>query len=227
MMVNRKVIKTPRGERSRQRILDATGRLIARYGGNHVTLDQVAEECNISKSSILWHFGSKDELRLEVVDTVCHRFAEAIISKYKAELSAIEKITHLLNDYNTVSIDRPEIPTIFFSNDSKRYSGSAFTGTVSGSPGRAGHGPVEKSHPFAAPHSCQCQMEPAFAQDDGLQQLGHIRPENQIRQTYPVKRPPSGGKPSALHHTATLGPGQADNLLPYSIRRQAARIFGI
>ena len=114
-MTHPKVIKTPRGKRSRQAILDATGRLIARYGGNHVTLDQVAEECNISKSSILWHFGSKDELLLEVVDTVYHRFAEAIISKYKAELKSIEKITHLLNEYSSISIDRPEIPTIFFS----------------------------------------------------------------------------------------------------------------
>ena len=114
-MTNRKVIKTPRGAHSRQVILDATGRLIARYGGNQVTLDQVAEECNISKSSILWHFGSKDELLLEVVDTVYHRFAEAIINKYTAELSPIEKITHLLNGYRSISIDRPEIPTIFFS----------------------------------------------------------------------------------------------------------------
>ena len=107
--------KTLRGERSRQAILDAAARLIAVHGGNHITLDQVAEDCKIAKSSILWHFGSKDELLLEVVDATYHHFARAIILKFQTDLTLLEKITLLLNEYEKVSLERPEIPTIFFS----------------------------------------------------------------------------------------------------------------
>lgn len=114
-MKKQKGVKTPKGERSRQTILEATGRLIAKQGGNHVTLDQVAEECGIAKSSILWHFGSKDELLLEVIDSIYRQFADTIISKYRPDLTTLQKVTYLLDDYGAVSADRPEIPTIFFS----------------------------------------------------------------------------------------------------------------
>lgn len=110
-----KVVKTARGERSRRNILETTRRLIAQHGSNNVTLDQVANACNIAKSSILWHFGSKEALFLEVVDTVYHRFAEAVVSKFASGLTTSEKVTHLLKDYCALSLDRPEIPYIFFS----------------------------------------------------------------------------------------------------------------
>lgn len=114
-MTNPKMTKTLRGQRSRQAILEATGQLIAIHGGNHVTLDQIADACNIAKSSILWHFSSKDDLLLEVVDTTYHHFAEAIISKYTPGSTTLEKVTYLLNGYTSVSLYQPEIPTIFFS----------------------------------------------------------------------------------------------------------------
>jgi penicillin amidase len=52
-MATRRTVRTPtpKGERSRQAILEATGRLIAKHGGNHVTLDQVAKECGSAKES--------------------------------------------------------------------------------------------------------------------------------------------------------------------------------
>lgn len=110
-----KAVKTARGERSQRNILETTSRLIAAHGSNNVTLDQVATACNIAKSSILWHFGSKEALFLEVVDTVYHRFAEAVVSKFSSGLTVSEKVTHLLHDYCALSLKRPEIPYIFFS----------------------------------------------------------------------------------------------------------------
>ena len=107
--------KTRRGQRSRQAILDTTAGLIAAHGGSHVSLDQVSAACGIAKSSILWHFGSKDALLLEVVDVTYHEFEAAIIGGDLSDLSILEKVTRLLDGYTAVSIDRPEIPTIFFS----------------------------------------------------------------------------------------------------------------
>ena len=108
------IVKTPRGENSRKNILETTGLLIGKFGSNNVTLDQVANQCHISKSSILWHFGNKNELFLEVVDTVYQRFEMAFKNKYSNTLTPFEKIQHFLHDYGVLLKDQPEIPNIFF-----------------------------------------------------------------------------------------------------------------
>jgi AcrR family transcriptional regulator len=114
-MKNQATVKTPRGENSRKKILETTSLLIGEFGSNNVTLDQVASQCKISKSSILWHFGSKDELFLEVVDSVYQKFEEAFIKKFSATLTPAKKIKHFLLDYGILLKSQPEIPHIFFS----------------------------------------------------------------------------------------------------------------
>ena len=52
--------------RTEAAILDATLRLLATRGIQGTSLDAVAEEVGVAKSSILWHFGSKEELLLRV-----------------------------------------------------------------------------------------------------------------------------------------------------------------
>lgn len=108
-------IKTARGEISRKKILETTRLLIGKSDSNSVTLDQIAIKCKISKSSILWHFGSKEELIFEVVDTVFHSLEEAFINKYHAGSTPYEKIRYFLNDYEKFLEQHPEIPMIFFS----------------------------------------------------------------------------------------------------------------
>jgi AcrR family transcriptional regulator len=114
-MNEKNIVKTPRGENSRKKILEATSLLIGEFGSNSVTLDQVAKHCKIAKSSILWHFGSKNELFLEVVDSVYQKFEKAFMKKHSAELTPSEKIEHFLQDYGALLNDQPEIPNIFFS----------------------------------------------------------------------------------------------------------------
>jgi AcrR family transcriptional regulator len=65
-----------RGMRTEEAILEATLRLLARRGVHGTSLDALAEEVGVAKSSILWHFGSKEELLLRVAE----RAFEAIAS---------------------------------------------------------------------------------------------------------------------------------------------------
>jgi AcrR family transcriptional regulator len=64
-----------RGVRTEEAILQATLRLLATRGVHGMSLDLLAEEVGIAKSSILWHFGTKEELLLRVAERVLEEVA--------------------------------------------------------------------------------------------------------------------------------------------------------
>jgi AcrR family transcriptional regulator len=59
-----------RGVRTEEAILQATLRVLAARGVHGTSLDLLADEVGVAKSSILWHFGSKEELLLRVAERV-------------------------------------------------------------------------------------------------------------------------------------------------------------
>lgn len=65
-------VRQRRGLRTEQAILEATLRSVAARGIHETSLEQVAAEVGVAKSSILWHFGSKEGLLLRVAE---HAFA--------------------------------------------------------------------------------------------------------------------------------------------------------
>lgn len=62
-------------------ILDATDRLLARHGYKKMTIDDLAREVGIGKGSVYLHFSSKEEIALSHIDR--------IIEGLKAKLRAI------------------------------------------------------------------------------------------------------------------------------------------
>ncbi|MCA1633814.1 MAG: TetR/AcrR family transcriptional regulator [Acidobacteria bacterium] len=65
----------------RDLILDATDRLLARYGYKKMTMEDLAQEVGIGKGTIYLHFPSKEEVVLSHVDR--------IVERLKVELSVI------------------------------------------------------------------------------------------------------------------------------------------
>jgi AcrR family transcriptional regulator len=59
-----------RGVRTEEAILTETLRLLAERGVQGTSLDALADAVGVAKSSILWHFGSKEELLLRVTERV-------------------------------------------------------------------------------------------------------------------------------------------------------------
>jgi AcrR family transcriptional regulator len=57
----------------RDLILDATDRLLARYGYRKMTMDDLAQEVGIGKGTIYLHFPSKEEVVLSHVDRIVER----------------------------------------------------------------------------------------------------------------------------------------------------------
>lgn len=58
---------------TRDAILDATDRLLARYGYKKMTIDDLAREVGIGKGSVYLHFESKEEIALSHVDRIVER----------------------------------------------------------------------------------------------------------------------------------------------------------
>ncbi len=67
----------------RDLILDATDRLLARYGYRKMTMDDLAQEVGIGKGTIYLHFPSKEEVVLSHVDR--------IVERLKAELARLAR----------------------------------------------------------------------------------------------------------------------------------------
>jgi AcrR family transcriptional regulator len=73
-----------RGVRTEEAILQATMRLLATRGIQGTSLDLLADEVGVAKSSILWHFGSKEELLLRVAERVLDEVARGPVQKILA-----------------------------------------------------------------------------------------------------------------------------------------------
>jgi AcrR family transcriptional regulator len=63
----------------RDLILDATDRLLARYGYRKMTMDDLAQEVRIGKGTIYLHFPSKEEVVLSHVDRIVERLKVELV----------------------------------------------------------------------------------------------------------------------------------------------------
>jgi len=63
---------------TRDAILDATDRLLARYGYKKMTIDDLAQEVGIGKGSVYLHFESKEEIALSHIDRIIERLKASL-----------------------------------------------------------------------------------------------------------------------------------------------------
>jgi AcrR family transcriptional regulator len=69
---------TPAAAATREAILDAAERLLARYGYKKTTMDDVAREAGIGKGTTYLHFPSKEELTLCTIDRIVDRLLDRL-----------------------------------------------------------------------------------------------------------------------------------------------------
>jgi AcrR family transcriptional regulator len=77
-------------------ILDATDRLLARYGYRKMTVEDIAHEAGIGKGTIYLHFASKEEVVLSHVDRIVDRLKERLREIGSSAAPAHERLRQML-----------------------------------------------------------------------------------------------------------------------------------
>lgn len=81
---------------TRDAILDATDRLLARYGYKKMTIDDLAKEVGIGKGSVYLHFESKEEIALSHVDRIVERVKSRLFAISESKSSPENRIKKML-----------------------------------------------------------------------------------------------------------------------------------
>ena len=83
-------------EAVRDSILDATDRLLARYGYRKMTVEDIAGEAGIGKGTIYLHFTSKEEVVLSHIDRIVERLMERLKEIAGSGATAAERLNLML-----------------------------------------------------------------------------------------------------------------------------------
>lgn len=81
---------------TREAILDATDRLLARYGYKKMTIDDLAREVGIGKGSVYLHFTSKEEIALSHIDGIIERLKKNLYSIAESKASCETRLRKML-----------------------------------------------------------------------------------------------------------------------------------
>lgn len=80
----------------RDRILDATERLLGRLGYQKTTMDDIALEAEIGRRTIYLHFAGKEAVALATIDRIVDRLLERLDKLARSESSWEERLRRML-----------------------------------------------------------------------------------------------------------------------------------
>jgi len=81
---------------TRNLILDATGRLLARYGYKKMSMEDLAREVGIGKGTIYLYFSSKEEVALARIDRVIDRLRDRLRTIARSDAPPAERLRRML-----------------------------------------------------------------------------------------------------------------------------------
>ncbi|MDQ3649054.1 MAG: TetR/AcrR family transcriptional regulator [Acidobacteriota bacterium] len=90
------MMKLATREELRDEILDATDRLLARYGYRKMTMDDLAQEVGIGKGTIYLHFSGKEEVVLSHIDRIVERLKERLWAIAKSDAAVAIRLRLML-----------------------------------------------------------------------------------------------------------------------------------
>ena len=106
-------LKKQQGEATRKQILEVTARRFAQHGYHGTSLEAIAKQVGVAKSSVLWHFGSKEALLYEVIQGVMSKWEKEQTAELLAVTDSRERLSKLVDAYKRLSRERPDTLLLF------------------------------------------------------------------------------------------------------------------
>lgn len=96
------------------RIIEAANKVFLRYGVDGTTMSQIADEANISRTSLHYYFRNKAHLFQKVLETIQGKVIPTLSEIIDAEVPVFSKIEMFINEYIDLIMDNPMIPGFLF-----------------------------------------------------------------------------------------------------------------
>jgi TetR/AcrR family transcriptional regulator len=97
-----------RKEKRRNEIIDAAERLFYAKGYDKVTMDEIAQEVDLSKGALYFYFKSKDSIFFAIIFRRWTEFGETLIKKMSPGKTGLEKIQIMIQWFIEYSKNNPE-----------------------------------------------------------------------------------------------------------------------
>ena len=97
-----------RGALSKKRILETTMNLLQAEDYQTVSLDRIAKKAGIAKSSILWHFGSKDLLVTEALQTIFYHLEQEVLGAPLNSQCPVDRLSEILRYVSNALENNPK-----------------------------------------------------------------------------------------------------------------------
>lgn len=88
-----------KGEETRTAVLDQALNLASEVGLEGLTFGSLAKQAGLSKSGLYAHFGSKEELQCQVLDTAADRFTENVLKNAFSQPRGLPRIQTMFDGW--------------------------------------------------------------------------------------------------------------------------------
>jgi AcrR family transcriptional regulator len=96
------------------RIIEAANRVFLKYGVDDTTMSQIADEADISRTSLHYYFRNKAHLFQKVLESIQDRVIPTLSEIINADVPVLSKIEMFVNEYIDLIMSNPMIPGFLF-----------------------------------------------------------------------------------------------------------------
>ncbi len=115
-LASERLATTPPDRDTRGRILSAAARVFARNGYDGATLDQVAATAGLTKGAVYWHFASKSDLFLALLEENTRQQSSdlpAALQEFSRIADPVERLTAILTDQFATCLEDQDWPRLY------------------------------------------------------------------------------------------------------------------
>ena len=93
-----------KGTVTKSLILEAALEIASKSGLEGITIGALADKVNMSKSGVFAHFGSREELQVEVVRAYHHSFQELVFHSALLKPKGLPRLNHMISSWLRMSV---------------------------------------------------------------------------------------------------------------------------